>query len=33
MKTYVYVWQYLVEFFLEWEMFQAKLQRKSKHTY
>jgi hypothetical protein len=21
MKTYVYLWQYLAEFFLEWEMF------------
>jgi hypothetical protein len=24
MKTCVYLWQYLAEFFLEWEIFQAK---------
>jgi hypothetical protein len=25
MKTYIYLWQYLAHFFLEWEMFQTKL--------
>jgi hypothetical protein len=25
MNTYVYLWQYLAELFLEWEMFQKKL--------
>jgi hypothetical protein len=24
MKTYVHLWQYLAEFFLEWEIFQTK---------
>jgi hypothetical protein len=24
MKTYVYLWQYLAEFFLEWKMFEVK---------
>jgi hypothetical protein len=31
MKTYVYLWQYVAEFFWELEMFQTNLQRKSKH--
>jgi hypothetical protein len=30
MKTYVHVWQYLAEFFLEWEMSQAKFVEKVK---
>jgi hypothetical protein len=25
MKTYVHLWEYLDEFFLEWEMFQTKV--------
>jgi hypothetical protein len=31
MKTCVHL--YLAEFFLEWEMFQTKLQTKSKHAF
>jgi hypothetical protein len=30
MKTYVHLWWYLVEFFLEWEMFQTKFVDKVK---
>jgi hypothetical protein len=30
MKTCAYLWQYLVEFFLEWEMFQTKVVEKIK---
>jgi hypothetical protein len=30
-KTKIYLLLYLPEFFLEWEMFQTKLQKKSKH--
>jgi hypothetical protein len=30
MKTFVYLWQYLTEFFLEWEMFQTKFVDKIK---
>jgi hypothetical protein len=30
MKTYVHLWQYLAEFFLEWEMFQTKVVEKIK---
>jgi hypothetical protein len=30
MKTYVHLWQYLAEFFLEWEMFQTKFVEKIK---
>ena len=30
MKTYVNLWQYLAEFLLEWEMFQAKVVQKIK---
>jgi hypothetical protein len=33
MKTCVHVWQYLAEFFLEWEMFQTKVVKKSKLTF
>jgi hypothetical protein len=32
MKTYVRFW-YLAEFFLEWEMFQAKAVEKIQHTF
>jgi hypothetical protein len=31
--AYVHLWQYLAQFFWEWEMFQTKLYRKSKHTF
>jgi hypothetical protein len=30
MKTYVHLWQYLAKFFLEWEMFWAKVVEKIK---
>jgi hypothetical protein len=30
MKTYVHLWQYLAELFLEWEMFQTKVTGKIK---
>jgi len=30
MKTYVHLW-YLAQFFLEWEIFQTNLYKKSKH--
>ena len=30
MKIYVYLWQYLTEFFSEWEMFQTKVIQKIK---
>jgi hypothetical protein len=30
MKIYVKLWQYLAEFFLEWEMFQTEVTEKSK---
>jgi len=30
MKTYVYVWWYIAEFFLEWEMFQTEFVEKIK---
>ena len=30
MKTEVYLWLYLAEFFLEWETFQTKVAEKSK---
>ena len=30
MKTFSHLWQYLVEFFLEWEMFQIKVVKKIK---
>jgi len=33
MNTYVHLWQYLAEFFVEWEMFQTKLQIKSEYTF
>jgi hypothetical protein len=30
MKTYVHVWQYIAEFFLQLEMFQTKVVEKTK---
>ena len=30
MKTYVHLWQYFAEFFLEWEPFQTKVAEKIK---
>jgi hypothetical protein len=33
MKAYVDIWSYLAHFFLEREMFQTNLFRKSKHTF
>ena len=30
MKTFLHLWQYLAEFFLEWEMFQVKVVEKIK---
>ena len=30
MKTYVHSWQYLAEFFLEWEMFHGEVVEKMK---
>jgi hypothetical protein len=30
MKTYARLWQYLAEFFLEWQMFQTKVVEKIK---
>ena len=30
MKTYVQLWQYLAEFFIEWEMMQTKVAEKIK---
>jgi hypothetical protein len=30
MKTYVHLWQYLAEFFLEWEIFQTNVVDKIK---
>jgi hypothetical protein len=30
MKTFVHLWQYVAEFFLEWEMFQTKVVAKIK---
>jgi len=32
MKTDVYLWRYLAELFLEWEMFQTKFVEKLKTT-
>jgi hypothetical protein len=32
MKTYVHVWQYLAEFFLQWEMFQ-KISTENQNTH
>jgi hypothetical protein len=33
MKTYIHLWQYLAELFLEREIFQTILQRKPKHIF
>jgi len=30
MKSYAHLWQYLAEFFLEWEMFQAEVVEKNR---
>jgi hypothetical protein len=30
MKTYAHLWQYLTQFFLEWEMFQTNVVKKIK---
>ena len=32
-KTTMYFWQYLVQYFFEWETFQGNFQRKSKHIF
>jgi hypothetical protein len=31
--TYVYLWKYLSQFLLEWEMFQVKVIEKRKHAF
>ena len=33
MKTYVHLWQYVAELFLEWEMFQVRVVEKTKTFY
>jgi hypothetical protein len=33
MKTFVHLWQYLAEFFLEWEVFQTNVVEKIKNTH
>ena len=33
MKTYVHLWWYLPEFFLEWQIVQMKIVEKTKHTF
>jgi hypothetical protein len=33
MKTVLHLWQYLAEFFLEWEMFQIKFVEKIQDTH
>jgi len=34
MKTNIYFWSYLAQFFLEWEMLQKKIvQKMRKHTF
>jgi hypothetical protein len=33
MKTFLYVWQYLAEFFLEWEIFKKKSCRENQNTF
>ena len=33
MKTFSYLWKYLSELFLEWEMFQAKVVEEIKHKF
>jgi len=32
MKTDIHLWSYLAQLFLDWEIFQVNLYRKSKHT-
>jgi len=31
-RTYVHLWMYLAEFFLEWEVFQKKYCRENQNT-
>jgi len=33
MRAGIHFWVYLAQCFLEWEMFQTKFQRKSRHTF
>jgi len=33
MNTYVHLWEYLAELFLEWDFFQTKLQKKLKYLF
>jgi len=33
LKSSIHLWPYLAQFFLEWEMLQTKMQRRSKHTF
>jgi hypothetical protein len=33
MKTHVHLWQYLSEFFLDWEMFQTNVVENIKHKF
>jgi len=33
MKTYVHLWQYLTEFFLEWEKFQTLVEKIKPHIF
>ena len=33
MKSYVHLWQYVAQFFLDWEIFQIKIVEKIKHTF
>ena len=33
MNTIIHLWSYVAQFFLEWEMFQAEVVEKSKHTF
>jgi hypothetical protein len=33
MQTYVYLWQYLAELFLEWKIFETKFVEKSNSTF
>ena len=33
MNTFAYLWQYLAEYFLEWEMFQIKFIEKNQHRH
>jgi len=33
MKTYVHLWWYLAEFFVEWEMFQTEVVGENQNTH